>query len=127
MATKTASKKSAGLKLERIERVILYVRDTMKAASWYSKTLGLKVRFAEPGWAELETKGTILSLHGGRKSAKPIEGCASVSFHVDDFDAAHRALKLREVKVGAVAQPCHDTRYACFTDPDGNELSIEGR
>ncbi len=112
--------------LAAVERVILYVRDTEKAARWYGQTLGIPVRFKDHGWVELETKGSTLCLHGGRKhGASPDQ--PSVGFRVADFDAAFRMLKLREVPgLGEPFSPCAGVRCLSFRDPDGNQLGIEG-
>jgi catechol-2,3-dioxygenase len=113
--------------LSVVERVILYVRDTERSAAWYSGILGVPVRYREKGWVELETKGVLLCLHGGRKGSRTPE-LNAVSFRVEDFDAAYRALLLREV--GDLTEPFSpgpDCRCASFADPDGNILGIEGR
>lgn len=115
------------LKLDTIERIILYVRDTRRATKFYTKTLGLPVRVQEDGWVEFETKGTTLCLHSGR-DRRPAEGETSLSFQVRDFDAAYRQLQLLEVDgLTDPRSPCEGTRYVSFKDPDGNALSIEGK
>lgn len=124
---KPSPRKSVELKLDTVERVILYVRDTVRSARFYRETLGVPVRHEEKGWVEFDTKGTILCLHGGRKR-RAGEGETSVSFQVKDFDAIYRALQLREVDgLTEPKSPCEGVRYASFRDPDGNTLSIEGR
>ena len=119
-------KKARAVKFDTLQRVILYVKDAQKSATWYGKTLGLKIRCAEPGWAELETVGATLSLHGGR-TEKNSKQQTHVSFRVDDFDAAYKHLKKHETRVSAIFSPCHGTRGAAFSDPDGNSLGIEGK
>jgi hypothetical protein len=50
-----------------------------------------------------------------------------VGFRVDDFDAAYRALQVREVPgLTAPYSPAPGLRCAAFADPDGNALGIEG-
>jgi catechol 2,3-dioxygenase-like lactoylglutathione lyase family enzyme len=126
MARKKAPAKTSVPALTSLTRVIFYVRDTERSARWYHETLGIPVRFQEHGWAELETEGVTLCLHGGRKRAA-VEDQPSVGFRVKDFDAAFRALKLREVPgLGEPFSPCAGLRCLSFRDPDGNELGIEG-
>ena len=127
MARKNSAPKSSVVRLSAIERVILYVRDTERSARWYSETLGLAARHKEPGWVELEIKGFALCLHGGRQGSR-VGDPTTVAFKVDDFDAAYRSLKLREVPgLTEPSSPCPGIRCLSFQDPDGNVLGIEGR
>lgn len=118
--------KSKALKLREVERIILYVKDFDRALKFYTKTLGLTLRHGEEGWAALGDGETELNLHAGR-TKKAREGEFHVGFRVDDLDATVAALKKRGVKVGPVGSPCEGLRYAAFTDPDGNPLSVEGK
>lgn len=112
--------------LAAVERVIFFVRDVPRSARWYAETLGIPTRHSERGWAELETRGIILCLHGGRASGPPKEP-PQVSFRVESFDAAYKALKLREVSnLSDPLSPCPGVRVAHFSDPDGHLLGIEG-
>lgn len=127
MARKKSPAKSSVPALSTLQRIILYVRDTERAARWYTETLGIPVRFKDRGWVELETEGVTLCLHGGRKRAA-VEDQPSVGFKVKDFEAAFRSLKLREVPgLGEPFSPCEGVRCLSFRDPDGNQLGIEGR
>jgi catechol 2,3-dioxygenase-like lactoylglutathione lyase family enzyme len=127
MARKKIPAKSSVPALAAIERIILYVRDTERAARWYTGTLGIPVRFKDRGWVELETEGVTLCLHGGRKRAA-VEDQPSVGFKVKDFDATWKSLQLREVPgLGEPFSPSEGVRCLSFRDPDGNELGIEGR
>ena len=127
MARKHSASKSSGVRLSAVERVILYVRDTERSARWYAETLGLAASHQESGWVELETKGVSLCLHGGREGGR-VKDATSIGFKVADFDAAYRALKLREVQgLSEPFSPCPGLRCLSFQDPDGNVLGIEGR
>jgi predicted enzyme related to lactoylglutathione lyase len=110
-----------------VERVILYVRDVGRSARWYSEVLGLSVRYEDKTWAEFDTKGVGLCLHAGRKTGRVPE-LNAVSFRVEDFDAAYRALMLHEVsELTEPFSPGPELRCASFGDPDGNIIGIEGR
>ncbi|HLF94569.1 MAG TPA: VOC family protein [Planctomycetota bacterium] len=127
MARKKAPVKSSVPVLTAVQRIILYVRDTERSARWYTETLGIPVRVKDPGWVELGTEGVTLCLHGGRSRAA-VEDQPAIGFRVKDFDAAHKALQLREVPgLGEPFSPCEGVRCLSFRDPDGNQLGIEGR
>ena len=124
MAKSNPAPRSSTPALSVVERIILFVRDTERSARWYSETLGLPVRHKESGWVELETRGVSLCLHSGPAAKAPT---AQVGFRVDNFDAAYKALQLREVPgLGEPYSPAQGLRCAQFADPDGNALGIEG-
>jgi catechol 2,3-dioxygenase-like lactoylglutathione lyase family enzyme len=118
--------KPKALRLRKPERIIIYVKDFARAVKFYTQTLGMPLRHSEEGWAALGDGDTELDLHGGR-TKKAREGEFHVGFRVDDLDATVAALKARGVKVGKIGSPCEGLRYAGFTDPDGNQLSVEGK
>lgn len=125
-ASRKPGSKSSGLALSVVERIILYVRDVERSVRWYGDTLGIPARHQERGWAELDTRGVVLCLHGGR-SAPPPKEPPQVGFKVESFDAAFKALQLREVaNLSDPLEPCPGIRVAHFTDPDGHLISIEG-
>lgn len=122
---------TAGIKVATLSYIIIYVRDTEKSLAFYRDTLGLKVKLSHPGWAELETGGTILALHesDAPPSNRPEGAWPTLVFSVDDVHQATRALKEAGVTV------THEPRQVCeegdkiglsadFLDPDGNLLSI---
>jgi catechol 2,3-dioxygenase-like lactoylglutathione lyase family enzyme len=130
-AKKPAAKRAKGANgtakpnLGKVERVILYVSDFERAVKFYTETLGLGLKHKSEGWAELATQGTEIDLHHGRDAKA--KDSTSLGFSVENFDAAYAALKARGVKVGKIFSPCGGLRCACFQDPDGNNLGIEGK
>jgi lactoylglutathione lyase len=126
MARRNSGSPSSAIRLSAVERIVLYVRDTERSARWYSELLGIPARHKQPGWVELETKGVTVCLHGGREGGR-VKDPSSVGFKVEDFDAAWRSLKLREVSgLSEPYSPSPGLRCLSFEDPDGNVLGIEG-
>jgi predicted enzyme related to lactoylglutathione lyase len=124
-AKKPAAPKDALLKNAR---VILYVTDFDKALAFYTGTLGLKTAYpAEHGWAEFVTGDSAVCIHAGREFQGTTKGVTSVSFSVGSFDAAYTRLKTQGLVLSEPFSPCGGLRVANFSDPDGNELSIEGK
>lgn len=127
MARKDSSPQSSSIRLSAVERVIFYVRDLERSAKWYADILGIPARHKEAGWAELDTKGVTLCLHDGREGGR-VKDPTAVGFKVEDFDAAYRSLRLREVpSLSEPFSPTPGVRCLSFQDPDGNLLGIEGR
>ena len=129
-AKKPAARKPAAPKdaLLKNARVILYVSDFDRALAFYSGTLGLRTAYpAEHGWAEFVTGDSAVCIHSGREHQGPTKGISSVSFSVADFDAAKARLEAQGVVMSAPFDPCGGLRVSSFSDPDGNELAIEGK
>lgn len=124
---------STAVQLKTVSYVIFYVKDAEKAAEWYRDTLGTPIKFAESGWAELETQGTTIALHSAEKlPAKGDLRQATTVFEVDDIKGTYEALKAKGVTfVKEPHEVCSQDDFvglsADFTDPDGNALSIYGK
>jgi predicted enzyme related to lactoylglutathione lyase len=121
------------VKLSTLGYVIVYVKDMDKAVSFYTKTLGIKLRMNEGGWAELETGNTTLALHQAEQVAgASVPGQPIVVFNTDDIQKTYEALKESGVKVeGEPAVCCEEEDFigksVSFKDPDGNHLSVYGK
>lgn len=102
---------------------MLYATDLDRAARFYRDALGLAIRTASPGWAELAAGGATVALHAGRQ-AGPID--TGLGFEVDDLEAACDAVRRAG---GALvrppeARPGEPIRLAIAADPDDNRFSL---
>jgi catechol 2,3-dioxygenase-like lactoylglutathione lyase family enzyme len=131
--------------LKRISLVWIYVTSWSRAVDFYTRTLGLKLRFESPNeWAELSVgEGhPTFGLHAWHPEGKngvrgaeeiPRGGGATVTFEVESLSEQMGTLVKRGVQFisgreGHDAQGVHDIpnhgRLATFHDPDGNRLQL---
>jgi predicted enzyme related to lactoylglutathione lyase len=102
---------------------MLMVTDMGRAASFYKRAFGLGERFQSPDWTELDSSGTTVALHGGRREGVVETG---LGFEVDDIEAA--CVRVREAG-GTIVEPPRqqedvDLRLATAADTEGNTFSI---
>ena len=104
------------------KHVMLMVKDVLASVKFYSEGLGLTVKTASPGWAELDANGTTIALHAAENpqgSDSPI-----LSFHVDDVQGAIAALEPMGAKLeGRVREPSFG-KVAAMRTPDGYLVSL---
>jgi catechol 2,3-dioxygenase-like lactoylglutathione lyase family enzyme len=112
----------------RLKTVMLGVRDMDRAFAFYRDTLGLAVQFATGEFAFFDGGGVAVVLR--LASDLPLEvddRRVELVFHVEDVDAAHRALQERGVAFRVAPRIVTGDRLAAdFRDPDGHVLSIFG-
>ncbi|MEB3163740.1 MAG: VOC family protein [Prochlorothrix sp.] len=104
------------------KHIMLMVKDVMAAAKFYSEGLGLAVKMASPGWAELDAGGTTLAFH----AAENAQGSDSpiLSFHVTDVEAAVAQLEsLGGSLEGRIREPAFG-KVAAVRTPDGHLVSL---
>jgi catechol 2,3-dioxygenase-like lactoylglutathione lyase family enzyme len=107
----------------QFKHIMLMVPDVMASVKFYSEGLGLKVRMASPGWAEIDADGTTIAFHAAGESngagSSPI-----LSFHVEDIQAALETLEAQGGKLeGRVREPAFG-KVAAVRTPDGHLLSL---
>lgn len=109
---------------ERVDSVFVKVRDLEKAIEWYTKTLGLSVRWRndEGGFAALDIGGTTITfeLEKDSESFKPSEEATFILF-VRDIEEAHTGLTSQGVEAGPI-EMLYDVRWFWFKDQDGNKI-----
>jgi lactoylglutathione lyase len=117
---------------ERIDYVILYVRDLDRSISFYRDVIGLPFKFSESGYAEFATEGTKFSLFERARlpqliGREPTEGEATmeVAFLVHDVDLEAERLSRAGVALlsGPVDRPWGQ-RTVHLLDPDGHVVEL---
>jgi catechol 2,3-dioxygenase-like lactoylglutathione lyase family enzyme len=108
----------------RLTYVIAFVDDMDRAIAFYRDVLGLALRFASPGWAELETGETTLALHPA--SAEKPAGTVQIGLGVPDLDAFHREATAKGVVFTAAPERVHGRSVARLRDSEGSEVSVGG-
>jgi|SRR5947209_2783078 len=125
-------RESMGVKLKRINVVVLFVSDLDRSKTFYRDTLGFEVTFEDEAGVYFELEGAALMLltHDGARDLLTTEAVASprpagttsqlVAF-VEDVDQVHRELVDQGVEF--VREPVDrewGMRTAHFKDPEGN-------
>ncbi|NEQ74945.1 MAG: VOC family protein [Okeania sp. SIO2C9] len=104
------------------KHVMLMVKDVLASVKFYSEGLGLTVKTASPGWAELDANGTTIALHAAENpqgSDSPI-----LSFHVEDVLGAIATLEsMGGALEGRVREPSFG-KVAAMRTPDGYLVSL---
>ena len=111
------------------KHVMLMVKDVMATVKFYSEGLGLTVKMASPGWAELDANGTTIALHAASQSSVGSSPILSfhvspiLSFHVDDVHTAISSLETLGASMeGEVREPSF--RQSC-RHADSRRASVE--
>jgi len=110
----------------KLAYVMVFVSDMKRSVAFYRDQVGLKLRFASPGWSEFDTGGTILALHpmGPHNPA----GTSEVGVTVKDLNAFYAARKAAGVPFSGPPQPqSYGSPLTEMRDPDGALISVGGR
>ena len=106
----------------------LFVSDMDRAVDFYTKVLGLELRFrAENHWAEVVAgPGLVIGLHPASPTAAPpgTAGSIHIGLNVTEpLEEVQRRLGERGLEFsGAIIEDEGVGRFASFNDPDGNCL-----
>jgi predicted enzyme related to lactoylglutathione lyase len=114
------------MKIERLAFVGTPVTDMKRAREFYEGILGLRVAEEMMGgqWVEYSLGENTLALACVGPQWTPSDQGTSAALEVDDFDAAIKYLKDRQVRFTTepFESPC--CRMAIIQDPDGNNIAI---
>jgi len=108
----------------------LLVQDLEASVSFYRDVLGLLLLGKGDDWAHFDAaNGALLELMSGgqasRQPKRPEQQSIVVGLRVQDLDSAIAELKQKGVNFIGDIGVYKDTRWAHFTDPEGNRLEIK--
>ena len=108
--------------------IAIAVSDAERARKFYQETLELKPATTAMGgaWVEYELGTTTIGV-GCHPAWQPSRDGTTVSFEVDDIDAAIAKLKERGVAFDMDKMETPVCWMAQFRDPDGNKLLVHKR
>ena len=112
---------------DRLDTIILRVRDLERACAWYAATLGLRAAFEDPaeGLAVLPvgdtTSLTLWQLKPGETMPAPDAAGAFPIFAATDAAAARQVVLQRGARVDELVDG-PGVRFFSFWDVDGNRL-----
>ncbi len=102
-----------------LKRIVLFVADLDKQASYYRDRLGLPVVEARKGWIEFDAGGCTIALHrGARKPRLDFAASEPLDRLRDDLQA--KRVKLQEIKEDVLGRG----RYCRGRDAEGNPFQI---
>lgn len=121
---------TASTLISGVDFVPLSTRDLEKAVQFYGQTLGLRrsVYRPERRFAEFETGNLTLSVIDGEAMGIGHNvNRTAIALHVDDVEAARRALEQRGVQFQGETLDTGVCHMAFLEDPDGNALMLHHR
>ncbi len=115
--------------IKGVDFVAIPTRDLASAVSFYGQTLGLprSVYMPERNYAEFETGNLTLSIVDAEAMGLEHRCQQTVALHVEDVQAARRALEEKGVQFKAETIDTGVCHMAIFSDPDGNDLMLHRR
>ncbi len=110
--------------LKRVQSVYYTVKDMDRAAAFYDKVFGMKLKFRDAGkWTQLDGGNVSFALSSAAESASS-EGGAVVAFEVDDMATYEKKL----FEAGAMILQRRDMgdhgKVVAFRDCEGNIVQL---
>lgn len=107
--------------------VTVMVSSVKRAVEFYTKKLGLKLRYKpHEEWAEVKAPGLVIGLHGmhGHGRAPEKSESVSIGFTVKRLEKAMESLKKKGVHFSPRIMDEGPVRLAFFSDPDKTPLYL---
>ncbi len=113
----------------KIEYVMILATDMDKSVDFYSKQLGLELKFKTPYWSEFKTGDTTLALHLSSKANENKESNCTIGFNVENLNATYAELSKKGVKftMKPTLKQEEGIKLAVCIDPDGLQITIAER
>ena len=113
----------------KVKQVYVASGDPERLAAFYTKALGLPVRFADPGkWVQFTSDGAAFCVAGPSESAVEASRNAVVVFEVDDLEAALGHAKAAGApRVSAIRDMGAHGRVAVMEDVEHNVVQLYQR
>jgi catechol 2,3-dioxygenase-like lactoylglutathione lyase family enzyme len=108
----------------QLKYVIANVSDLAASVAFWRDTVGLKLKFESPDWAEFDTGTTRLALQLA-SPANPA-GTWQPGLRVPDLAAKRAELSARGVNVGGDPHEEHGFLLSLFSGPDDAPVSLSG-
>jgi predicted enzyme related to lactoylglutathione lyase len=111
-----------------ISRIILFVQDVARVASFYERHFGLqRLESSEDGWLELSAGSCNLALHRATTPSRERgRSPAKIVFAVKDVHGARERFAANGLKFGKVHE-VNGFAFANARDPEGNPIQISSR
>lgn len=117
--------------IQGLTKAILYVKDIDTQTKFYRDQLGLTVKsrksiegHSDKQWVEFATGECTLVLHGNMETQHGKDR-PKLAFHVNDFEAAYKALTENNIKLSQIRSPSPGLFIAEGADPEGNPFTID--
>lgn len=115
---------------QRINAVILLVRDMKKSIEFYNNVLGMEKKQESEDWVEFLKQGTVLALHPKKKTKNHQKqeatksGNILIGFNIGDLESVCNDLNKKNVKFYKNLKNESFGKHAIIEDPEGNLISL---
>ena len=110
--------------LKRVQSVYYTVKDMDRAAAFYDKVFGMKLKFRDGNkWTQLDGGNVSVALSSKEESASA-EGGAVVAFEVEDIGAFEARLKDAGAEIIQRRDMGSHGKVLAFRDSEGNIVQV---